>query len=68
MATITKKDMKVGSVVMVRPDFGSCPARKAVVENFDKKNGRALIDYHWESDPSDGGWAYFDQITSVIKK
>jgi hypothetical protein len=55
------KDIRVGSVVIVRGDFGMGKPRQVVVENVDAdiKNGRPGIDY-------DGSWAYLTQVDRVV--
>jgi len=55
------KDIRQGSVVIVRGDFGSgAPKRVSVLEvHEDIKNGRPGIDY-------DGSWAYLTQIDRVV--
>ena len=61
------KDVREGSIVMVRGGFGSEPAVKAKVENVDSniKNGRAGIDYTVIAD-RDERWAYLDQVERVV--
>jgi len=55
------KDIRVGSVVIVRGDFGMGKPRQVVVEavEADIKNGRPGIDY-------DGSWAYLTQVDRVV--
>lgn len=55
------EDIREGSIVMVRPNFGTAPAIKVVVEDVEEdiKNGRPGFCYQ-ES------WAYLDQIQRVI--
>jgi hypothetical protein len=55
------KDIRVGSVVIVRGDFGMGKPRQVVVETVDAdiKNGRPGIDY-------DGSWAYLTQVDRVV--
>jgi len=55
------KDIREGSVVVVRGDFGSGAPRRVVVEavEADIKNGRPGIDY-------DGSWAYLSQVDRVV--
>lgn len=60
-------EVRAGSVVKVRGNFGNGLLEKATVDNVeaDIKNGRAGIDYTAES----GGkyWAYLEQVKEVIK-
>jgi hypothetical protein len=55
------KDIREGSVVVVRGDFGSGAPRRVVVEAVESniKNGRPGIDY-------DGSWAYLSQVDRVV--
>jgi hypothetical protein len=55
------KDIRVGSVVIVRGDFGMGKPRQVIVETVDAdiKNGRPGIDY-------DGSWAYLTQVDRVV--
>ena len=55
------EDIREGSIVMVRPDFGTAPAIKVVVEDVeeDVKNGRPGITYK-------DRWAYLHQVDRVI--
>lgn len=61
-------DIRVGSIVMVRGNFGTDKPVKAKVEAVLKniKNGRPGIDYVIES-TGDERWAYMHQIDSVVK-
>ena len=61
-------DIRVGSTVMVRGDFGTGKPVKAKVEAVLKniKNGHPGIDYVIKS-TGDERWAYLDQIDSVVK-
>jgi hypothetical protein len=47
MNGVTFKDVRVGSIVMVRPDFGNKAEIRVTVRNVeaDIKNGRPGIDY-----------------------
>lgn len=58
---VTLKDIREGSVVIVREAFGTGPERKVVVENVetDIKNGRPGIDYA-------DSWAYLSQVVRVV--
>ena len=55
------KDIRKGSVVVVRGDFGNAPARRVTVEEVHEeiKNGRPGIDYA-------GSWAYLTQVDRVV--
>jgi hypothetical protein len=55
-------DIREGSVVMVRGNFGQGFPQRVVVEAVEDniKNGRPGIDY-------DGSWAYLDQVVKVVK-
>jgi hypothetical protein len=55
------KDIRKGSVVIVRGAFGSGPAERVKVEEVheDIKNGRPGIDY-------DSSWAYLSQVDRVV--
>jgi hypothetical protein len=55
------KDIREGSVVIVRGAFGSGPEERVKVEEVheDVKNGRPGIDY-------EGSWAYLSQVQRVV--
>jgi hypothetical protein len=55
------KDIREGSVVVVRGDFGSGAPKRVVVKTVeaDIKNGRPGIDY-------EGSWAYLTQVDRVV--
>jgi hypothetical protein len=55
-------DMRVGSRVIVRDNFGNGRPREVTVLDLDEdiKNGRPGIDY-------DGSWAYLTQVDRVVK-
>jgi hypothetical protein len=55
------KDIREGSIVIVRGDFGSGAPKRVVVEavEADIKNGRPGIDYA-------GSWAYLTQVDRVV--
>ena len=55
------KDIREGSVVIVRGSFGTGPEERVKVEEVheDIKNGRPGIDY-------DGSWAYLTQVQRVV--
>ena len=56
------EDIRVGSVVMVRPNFGAGFAQRVIVEEVedDVKNGRPGIGYGEH-------WAYLHQVVEVVK-
>jgi hypothetical protein len=58
---VNLKDVRVGSVVIVREAFGTGPERRVIVEavESDIKNGRPGIDYA-------DSWAYLTQIQRVV--
>ena len=58
---IKLKDIREGSVVIVRGAFGSGPEERVKVEEVheDIKNGRPGIDY-------EGSWAYLSQVQRVV--
>ena len=53
--------IRVGSIVLVKPDFGMGSPKKVTVEGLDEKDGRPLFDYDGDS------WAYVSQIIRVVK-
>jgi len=55
------KDIREGSVVIVRGAFGTGPEERVKVEEVheDIKNGRPGIDY-------EGSWAYLSQVQRVV--
>ncbi len=55
------KDIREGSVVIVRGAFGTGQPQRVVVEavEADIKNGRPGIDY-------EGSWAYLTQVDRVV--
>ena len=58
---VTLKDIREGSVVIVRGAFGTGPEERVKVEEVheDVKNGRPGIDYA-------GSWAYLSQVMRVV--
>jgi hypothetical protein len=68
---VTLKDVRVGSIVMLRGNFGTAPAIRAVIDNVEDniKNGVPGVDYHPASQPASGScsWAYLDQVDSVVQ-
>jgi hypothetical protein len=58
---IKLKDIREGSVVIVRGAFGTGPEQRVKVEEVheDIKNGRPGIDY-------EGSWAYLSQVQRVV--
>jgi len=63
------KDVRVGSIVMVRGNFGTGFAVRAVVAGVeaDIKNGRPGIDYTAVGAKT-SNWAYLDQVDRVITR
>jgi hypothetical protein len=64
---IRLQDIREGSVVYVRTNFGTGPAVKARVVEVceDVKNGRPGIDYEIAGQDH-GSWAYLTQVDGVI--
>jgi hypothetical protein len=62
---IKLKDIREGSVVVVRGNFGQGPAQKATVTEVeaDVKNGQPGISYVTED--GDDHWAYLSQVQAV---
>ena len=62
IGNVNLKDIRVGSRVIVRDNFGSGQAREVTVLDLDDdiKNGRPGIDY-------DDSWAYLTQVDRVVK-
>jgi hypothetical protein len=62
VSNVQLKDVREGSVVIVRGNFGSGPEERVTVEGVDSdiKNGMPGIDY-------DGHWAYLSQVVRVVK-
>ena len=67
MARVVLKDVRVGSIVMVRGGFGTDAPVKARVDNIERdiKNGYPGIDYTVMK-TGDELWAYIDQVDSVV--
>jgi hypothetical protein len=59
--TVKLKDIREGSVVIVRDNFGTGKPREVTVVGLDEdiKNGRPGIDY-------DDSWAYLTQVDRVV--
>ena len=55
-------DLREGSVVIVRGNFGNGPEQRVKVEGLDRdiKNGFPGIDY-------EGSWAYLYQVQRVVQ-
>jgi hypothetical protein len=62
VSNVQLKDVREGSIVIVRGNFGSGPEERVTVEGVDSdiKNGMPGIDY-------DGHWAYLSQVVRVVK-
>jgi hypothetical protein len=60
-AMVTLKDIREGSVVIVRGNFGNGPEERVIVQEVeeDVKNGRPGICY-------DESWAYLSQVMRVV--
>lgn len=60
------KDIREGSIVVVRGNFGSGPRETVTVVGLDEdiKNGLPGIDY--DTADGDGHWAYLSQVSSVV--
>lgn len=60
-------DIREGSIVTVRGNFGNGPATRAKVDYVDSniKNGQPGIDYT-DLNSGDKHWAYLGQIDSVV--
>lgn len=57
-----------GSLVSVRPDFGTADPVHGKVEGHGEKGGRALIDYSFRKDGQRWErWAYVNQIDAVLR-
>ena len=58
---VTLKDIREGSVVVVRGNFGNGPEERVTVQEVeeDVKNGRPGICY-------DESWAYLSQVMRVV--
>lgn len=65
---ITLNQIRQGSIVMVRGDFGLGNPVRAVVDAVeqDVKNGCPGIDYT-EVNTKAAHWAYLEQVDSVVK-
>jgi hypothetical protein len=62
LGNVQLEDVREGSIVIVRGNFGSGPEERVKVEGVDSdiKNGIPGIDY-------DGHWAYMSQVQRVVK-
>ena len=62
VGNVQLEDIREGSVVIVRGNFGSGPEERVKVEDVhrDVKNGMPGIDY-------EGHWAYLSQVVRVVK-
>ncbi len=56
-----EKDIKVGSLVVLRDTWGAGQVKKVIVQGFGEHKGFKVFDYN------NNRWAYMDQITRVIK-
>lgn len=67
---ITIKDVKEGSIVWVRTNFGTGKAVQAIVDEVDSdiKNGQPGIGYTLkDGGDKHGSWAYLTQVDRVVK-
>lgn len=64
---VTLEQLRSGSKVLVRGDFGTTSAKRATVESVEEdiKNGRPGIDYTVDSS-GEQHWAYLDQVQRVL--
>ena len=62
VSNVQLEDIRKGSIVIVRGNFGSGPEERVKVEEVDSdiKNGMPGIDY-------EGHWAYLSQVVRVVK-
>ena len=63
-------NIRVGSVVSVRGNFGMGKPKKVVVLGISEKNKKPLFDYVLETKLGGlefGSWAYFNQIDRIIQ-
>jgi len=62
VGNVQLEDIREGSGVIVRGNFGSGPEERVTVEGVDSdiKNGMPGIDY-------EGHWAYLSQVQRVVK-
>ncbi len=56
-----EKDIKVGSLVVLRDTWGAGQVKKVIVQGFGEHKGFKVFDYN------NNRWAYMDQITRVVK-
>ncbi len=65
---VNLKDIRVGSTVMVRGNFGRAWPLAAVVDEVEEdiKNGQPGIDYTIPGKAGSSGWAYLSQVDRVI--
>jgi hypothetical protein len=61
VGNVQLENIRKGSIVIVRGNFGSGPEERVKVEEVDSdiKNGMPGIDY-------DGHWAYLSQVQRVV--
>ena len=65
---ITPKDLRKGSIIEVRGDFGQGPQVLAQVDFVDRdvRTGAPVVDYT-NVNNRETHWAFFDQIDSVLR-
>lgn len=63
---VTLKEIRPGSIVLLRGGFGNGPLEQATVIEVEEdiKNGRPGIDYVTKT--SSSSWAYLSQVESVV--
>jgi hypothetical protein len=67
---IELRDVKVGSIVWVKTNFGAGDAVQAIVDEVDAdiKNGLPGIGYTLKNGTDkNGSWAYLSQVIRVVK-
>ena len=60
------KQIREGSVVLVKGGFNTETAKEVKIEGIGEKNGYVVFDYDTQPNGT-GRWAYEDQIIKVIK-
>jgi hypothetical protein len=64
--SISIHDLRVGSVVKVRPNFGMSHPVQGTVVSFGTNGNRDVIDYRTASSTTTS-WAYMHQIDEVVE-
>ncbi|MDQ8704894.1 hypothetical protein RCO28_20705 [Streptomyces sp. LHD-70] len=61
--------LPVGSLVSLRPNFGTARPVRARIDGHGEKNGRALVDYSFRlNGRTEARWAYMSQIDAVLRR